>query len=58
MKMDREWQKRFAGFDDVWKRVSDSKEERPSCPCRAPDTAKLLPKKEKKSAAVRFCPRG
>ena len=56
MKMDREWQKRFAGFDDVWKRVSDSKEERR--PCRAPDTAKLMPKKEKKSAAVRFCPRG
>ena len=56
--MDREWQKRFSGFEEVWKRVTDSKEERPSCPCRAPDTAKLMTKKEKKSAAVRFCPRG
>ena len=56
--MDREWQKRFSGFEEVWKRVADSKEERPSCPCRAQDTAKLMPKKEKKSAAVRFCPKG
>ena len=56
--MDREWAKRFAGFEDVWRRVSDNKEAKPSCPCRAPDTAKLMQKKEKKSAAVRFCPRG
>lgn len=56
--MDKEWSKRFAGFEEVWKRVTKERPENPSCPCRAPDGAKLMPKKNKKSAAVRFCPKG
>ena len=58
MTLDKEWSKRFAGFEEVWKRMSKERPENPSCPCRAPDGAELMPKKNKKSAAVRFCPKG
>lgn len=46
---DREIQQRLKNFDAVWKRVLDSKP--------ISGSAKLMPRKEQKSCAVRFDPR-
>lgn len=49
--MEQELAKRLEGFERVWKRVGEAKrgDEKPAIP--------LMPKKERKSGAVRFGPR-
>ena len=49
--MDRDIQKELAGFAAVWQRV-----ERGKTPL--PENVKLMPRREIKSAAVRFNPQG
>ena len=45
--MDRDYKKELAGFEAVWKRVSGE-------PGRVPEGIKLMPRREAKSAAVRY----
>lgn len=48
-----EIKKRLEGFDEVWKRVSAAKRERPE---RSGGAAELMPGKKPGSRAIRFCP--
>lgn len=45
--MERDYKKELAGFEAVWKRVSCE-------PGRVPEGIKLMPRREAKSAAVRY----
>ena len=49
--MDIDIKKQLANFEAVWKRVGQGK-------ARLPEGIKLMPRREPKSAAVRFNPHG